>query len=99
MGYVKVKKAGTAFDVVCAENVGTIKADGSGTSLKIEIKYLNAVTGSRELTLTSTNDGSAGGGFTQADIQAMNEAVGLIGGGAGMIDVSLSNTLDSITIS
>ena len=95
MGYVKVKKAGGEFDVVCAENVGTIKADGTGNALKIEIKYLNAVAGSRELTLTSTNSGSAGGGFTQADVQAMNEAVGLIGGGSGMIDVSLSNTLAS----
>ena len=26
MGYVKVKKAAGAFDVVCAENVGTVKA-------------------------------------------------------------------------
>jgi len=99
MGYVKVKKAAGAFDIVCAENVGTIKADGSGNALKIEIKYLNAVTGSRELTLTSTDSGQAGGGFTQADVQAMVEAVGLIGGGSGMIDVSLSNTLASIALS
>ena len=80
---------------MCAENVATIKADGSGNAVKIEIKYLNAVAGSRELTLISTNSGSAGGGFTQADVQAMNEAVGLIGGGSGIIDVSLSNTLAS----
>jgi len=98
MGYIKVKKADGEFDVVSAENVGTIKADGSGNALKIEIKYLNAVSGSRELTLTSTNSGSAGGGFTQADIQAMNEAVSIIGGGVGSIDVSLSNTLASSSL-
>ena len=33
MGYVKIKKAAGAFDIVCAENVGTVKASGSGTSL------------------------------------------------------------------
>ena len=42
MGYVKVKKAAGAFDLVCAENVGTVKASGSGTSLKIAIAYIGA---------------------------------------------------------
>ena len=98
MGYVKVKKAAGAFDIVCAENVGMIKADGSGNALKIAITYIGASTGTDKLTLTSTGSGSAGGGFTQADVQAMNEAIGSIGGGSGMIDVSLSNTLASSTL-
>jgi len=98
MGYVKVKKAAGAFDVVCAENVGMIKLNGSGNSATIRITYIGASTGTDLLELTSTNSGSAGGGFTQADVQAVNEAVGLIGGGSGMIDVSLSNTLASSTL-
>jgi len=98
MGYVKVKKAAGAFDIVCAENAGLIKASGTGNALKIEITYIGASTGTDVLTLTSTNSGSAGGGFVQADVQAMNEAIGKIGGGSGMIDVSLSNTLASMAL-
>lgn len=93
MGYVKVKKAAGAFDVVCAENVATVKASGTGTSLKILVTYIGGAATSDVLTLTSTNDGSTGGGFVQADVQNLVEAIGLIGGGSGMIDVSMSNTL------
>ena len=88
MGYVKVKKAAGAFDVVCAENVATVKASGTGTSLKILVTYIGGAATSDVLTLTSTNDGSTGGGFVQADVQNLVEAIGLIGGGSGMIDVS-----------
>ena len=98
MGYVKVKKAGTAFDIVCAEQVARIALSGSSTSARIDIAYISATANNDVLTLISTNDGGTGGGFVQADVQALNEAIGLIGGGAGMIDVSLSNTLASTSI-
>ncbi len=98
MGYVKVKKAAGAFDVVCAENVGTVKAVGTGTSLKIAIAYIGGAADSDILTLTSTNDGSAGGGFVQADVQNLVEAIGKIGGGSGTVEVSMSNTLASAAL-
>ena len=93
MGQVKVKKAAGAFDVVCAENVGTVKASGTGTSLRILVTYIGGASASDILTLTSTNDGSTGGGFVQADVQNLVEAIGKIGGGSGTIEVSMSNTL------
>ena len=39
MGYVKVKKVGTAFDVVCAEQVARIALSGSSTSARICLLY------------------------------------------------------------
>tara|TARA_R110002012_G_scaffold160634_1_gene322534 strand:- start:53 stop:352 length:300 start_codon:yes stop_codon:yes gene_type:complete len=98
MGYVKVKKAAGAFDIVSAEQVARIALNGTGTSAEIDVAFISATANNDILTLRSTNHGSAGGGFVQADVQALNEAIGLIGGGAGMIDVSLSNTLASTSI-
>ena len=40
--------------------------------------------------------GTATTHFTQADVDNLNEAVGLISGGSGMIDVSLSKVVGSI---
>ena len=41
MGYIKVAKAGAAFDIVSCENVGDCKIDTSGSTDDIVIKYLS----------------------------------------------------------
>ena len=41
MGYIKVAKAGTAFDIVSCENVGDCKIDTTGSTDDIVIKYLS----------------------------------------------------------
>ena len=88
MGYVKLKKAGTAFDILSAEGVATIKLETSTTPDTIDVTYI----GSSSLNVTITPAAN----FVQADVQALNEAVGKIGGGSGMIDVALSQVITEI---
>jgi hypothetical protein len=97
MGYVKLKKAGTAFDILSAENVGSIKLAGSGSPEPIIVTYITAgSSAAKQLEVTivpNTNN------FVQADVDALNEAVGTAGGGAGMVPVSLAQTVASVTVS
>jgi hypothetical protein len=88
MGYVKLKKAGDAFDILSAEGVATIKLQTGTTPDTIDVTYLGS--SSLNVTITPVAD------FVQADVQALNDAIGKIGGGAGLQDVDLSQVVSEI---
>ena len=97
MGHVKLKKA-SAFDVMPADSVVSIKLDAGGTDDgKIIVLFLGS--DALKYTIVPVNwvQGTPTTHFVQADVDNLNEAVGLISGGSGMIDVSLSKVVDSIT--
>ena len=97
MGHVKLKKA-SAFDVMPADSVVSIKLDASmgGDDGKIIILFLGSDALKYTITPVGWIVGDAATHFVQADVNHLNEAVGLISGGSGMIDVSLSKVVDSI---
>ena len=91
MGHVKLKKA-SAFDVMPADSVASIKlATG-----KIDVLFIGSDTLKYTIEPVGYVSGTASTHFVQGDVDNLNEAVGLISGGSGMIDVSLSKVVDSI---
>mgnify|MGYP003648529259 CR=1 FL=1 len=99
MGYVKLPKARIAsgipqFDVLPADNVGSVKLSGD-TAKQIDVTYMGGDANTDTITIKPvvSSPAVAGDSFTQADIQALVEAIGLIGGGSGMINVMLSKTV------
>ena len=101
MGYVKMKKAAGNIDILSAEGVGSIKLAGSGTPEPIIVTYVaaGASAADKQLIVTITPDGSTSAeDFIQADVDALNIAVGTIGGGSGMIGVDLSQTISSVAV-
>ena len=101
MGYVKLKKDGRNFDILSAENVGSIKLAGSGTPVAIEVTYLMAGSSAadKQIMTTITPPGATiATNFVQEDVDNLNDAVGKIGGGMGMINVSLSQPVSSIAV-
>ena len=97
MGHVKLKKA-SAFDVMPADSVVSIKLDEGGTDDgKIIILFLGSDTLKYTIIPVSWAQATAATHFTQADVDNLNEAVGLISGGSGMIDVSLSKVVGEIS--
>ena len=97
MGHIKLKKA-SAFDVMPADSVVSIKLVGGSTDTgKIEILFLGSDTLKYTIIPTGWVQATAGTHFVQADVDNLNEAVGLISGGSGMIDVSLSKVVGSIS--
>ena len=74
MAYIKVAKAGTAFDIVSCENVGDCKIDTSGTGADITIKYLS---GYKVTINAGTED------FVQADVQLVVDAIQKFAGTSG----------------
>jgi len=91
MGYVKLKKAGSDFDILSAENVVKAALDTNTTPDSIKVSYFGAAV--HEVVITPAAD------FVQADVTALNGAIGNIGGGSGMIDVSLSQLVTGVTFS
>jgi len=95
MGYVKLSKAAIAgvsqFDLLYADTIVAIKLDTSSTPDSIKVSYLGGAV--HEAVIVPVAD------LVQADVQALNEAVGLIGGGSGMIDVMLSQKVSEVTFS
>ncbi len=91
MGYVKLKKAGSDFDLLSAENVAAVKLDTSTTPDSIKVSYFGAAV--HECVIVPTAD------LVQADVTALNGAIGNIGGGSGMINVDLSQTVSEVTFS
>ena len=94
MGYVKLNKAAIAsgvpqFDLLYADTIVGIKLDTSTTPDSIKVSYLGGAV--HEAVIVPAAD------LVQADVQALNEAVGLIGGGSGMIDVMLSQKVSEVT--
>jgi hypothetical protein len=71
MGYVKLEKAADAFDLLPAENVAMVKLD----SANIVVTYLGTAT----LNITIVGASS----YTQADVQAVINAIDVINGHAG----------------
>ncbi len=91
MGYVKLKKAGGDFDLLSAENVAAVKLDTSTTPDSIKVSYFGAAV--HECVIVPAAD------LVQADVTALNGAIGNIGGGSGMINVDLSQTVSEVTFS
>ena len=91
MGYVKLKKAGGDFDILSAEGVAKAALDTSTTPDSIKVSYFGAAV--HEVVITPAAN------FVQADVTALNGAIGNIGGGSGMIDVSLSQLVTGVTFS
>jgi hypothetical protein len=71
MGYVKLEKAADAFDLLPAENVAMVKLNTDD----IVVTYLGTAT------LNITIVGAAS--YTQADVQAVINAIDVINGHAG----------------
>ena len=97
MGYVKLPKAAIAsgveqFDILYAENIASIKL-GSATDVEIIVSYFGAAVHEVKIIPATGTD------FVQADVQAVVEAVGLISGGSGMINVMLSQKVSEVTFS
>ena len=88
MGYVKLDKAGDAFDVLSAEGVATIKLGASAKLGKISVTYTGDVANEILIQPDGWVVGTTSTHFVQADVQAIVKAVGLIGGGAGMQNTS-----------
>ncbi len=88
MGYVKLDKAGDAFDVLSAEGVATVKLGASAKLGKISVMYTGDVSNEILIEPNGWLVGTVGTHFVQADVQAIVKAIGLIGGGAGMQNTS-----------
>jgi hypothetical protein len=98
MGYVKLKKAGTAFDVLSGEGVADVKIGASAKAGKISVQYIGDVANEILIEPTDWVVGTASTHFVQADVQAIDKAIGLIGGGSGIIDTdALTKTVASAT--
>ena len=94
MGYVKLNKAAISsgvpqFDVLLAEGVAMVKKVTNAGIDEIHVSYVGD---------TRVNKIVGSADFTDADVQAIVNAIGLIGGGSGMIDVMLSQVILSLTI-
>ena len=94
MGYVKLNKAAISsgvpqFDVLLAEGVAMVKKVVNAGIDEIHVSYVGD---------TRVNKIVGSADFTDADVQAIVNAIGLIGGGSGMIDVMLSQVILSLTI-
>ena len=82
MGYVKLPKADGAFDILPADNVGSVKLS-TDTKKEIDVAYMGADNNTDTISIVPVGSG-AGASFTQADVQALVEAIGNIGGGSGI---------------
>ena len=91
MGYVKLPKAAGAFDILPTDNVGSVKLS-SDTKKEIDVTYMGADASTDTISIVPVGSG-ASASFAQADVQALVEAIGLIGGGSGMINVNLSKVV------
>ncbi len=97
MGHVKLNKA-SAFDVMPADSVVSIKLDAGGTDDgKIIVLFLGSDTLKYTIVPVSWAQATAATHFTQDDVDNLNKAVGLSSGGSGMIAASLSKVVDSIS--
>jgi len=70
MGHIKLKKAGTAFDIASADGVISVKI----VSNDIVIAYSGS---------TKTTIASSGANLTQADVQLVIDAIDVMDGAAG----------------
>ena len=87
MGYVKLEKAADAFDLIPAENVAMVKLN-TATPDTIDVTYIGSAT--LNITVTGAAD------YTQADVQAVINAIDVINGYAG---ASHAANLSSLVVS
>jgi hypothetical protein len=92
MGYVKLDKAGTEYDLLPAENIGSIKL-GVSSDVEIIVKYIPS--GTSTIVPTASTD------FVQADVDKITDAVNKINGasGPGIFPDALSQLVLSVTVS
>jgi len=90
MGYVKIKKA-SGFDLVCAENIKSVKlqAGGEGEPTVIAVTYVGD---------SSANLIAGAESFVQADVDKIIAAINQIngGGGPGIFPEDLSQLATSV---
>ena len=96
MGYVKLPKADGAFDILPAELVGSVKLSGDDAK-QIDVAYIGGDAATDTISIAPVGT-AVSDAFVQADVQALVKAIGTIGGGSGMIEVSLSKVVFSTTI-
>lgn len=97
MAYVKLKKAAGDFDILSSENVASVKLATSTEDGLLVVNFIGDLTNNITIKPVGWVVGTGSTHFVQADVTALNEAIGLIGGGSGMIDVSLSKVVDEVT--
>jgi hypothetical protein len=97
MAYVKLKKAAGDFDILSSENVASVKLATSTEDGLLVVNFIGDLTNNITIKPVGWIVGTVSTHFVQADATALNEAIGLIGGGSGMINVSLSKVVDEVT--
>ena len=97
MAYVKLKKAAGDFDILSSENVASVKLATSTEDGLLVVNFIGDLTNNITIKPVGWVVGTVSTHFVQADVTALNKAIGLIGGGSGMIDVSLSKVVDEVT--
>ncbi len=92
MGYVKLKKAGSEYDLLPAENVGSIKL-GTSADVEIIVKYIPS--GTVTIVPTASSD------FVQGDVDKITDAINKINGaaGPGIYPDALSQNVLSVSVS
>ena len=91
MGYVKIKKA-SGFDLVCAENVKSVKlqaGEGEGDPTVIAVTYVGD---------SSSNNIVGASSFVQADVDKIIVAIDKVNGinGPGIFPADLSQVATSV---
>jgi hypothetical protein len=103
MGYVKITKPGISsgvpqFDILSAEGVADIKLQTTGAALgKIIVTHLGNTTNVTTIIPYGWVVGTVGTHFTQVDAQLLENAIGIMGGGSGMIASGMSKNAESVT--
>jgi hypothetical protein len=97
MAYVKLKKAAGDFDILSSENVASVKLATSTEDGLLVVNFIGDIANNITIKPVDWVVGTDSTHFVQADVTALNKAIGLISGGSGMIDVSLSKVVDEVT--
>ena len=100
MAYVKLKKAAGDFDILSSENVAMVKlVSGSSDPKrgKIEVTYVGDIANETTIIPNGWLVGTVATHFVQADVTALDKAIGLIGGGSGMTDADLAKTVGEVS--
>jgi len=97
MAYVKLKKAAGDFDILSSENVASVKLATSTEDGLLVVNFIGDIANNITIKPVDWVVGTDSTHFVQADATALNKAIGLISGGSGMIDVSLSKVVDEVT--
>tara|TARA_R110000796_G_scaffold66824_4_gene153584 strand:- start:9045 stop:9359 length:315 start_codon:yes stop_codon:yes gene_type:complete len=102
MGYVKITKPGISsgvpqFDILSAEGVADIKLQTGGALGKIIVTHLGNITNVTTIIPYGWDVGDTDTHFTQVDAQLLENAIGTMGGGSGMIASGMSKNASEVT--